>query len=645
MRTLGITPWLILLATACSSSTTTQNIVNSDVGGATSPGGTAATGGTKTGGTQTTNAVGGAHAGGAVTAVGGATQSLGGTTGLGGATSTVGSTHVNLGGTPSTGGANPGGNAATGGAIAAGGNVNAGGAQPTGGAVAVGGARPTGGAVATGGAQPTGGAPPTGGAATGGSSAQCTGSQTQSCNDCGTRTCSQGVWGACQASQSPAATKCNGTSTLQTCNSSGTWVSSPCTTNSDTTNCTGGGCTTSGTVSSCKAITAADADGDGYGSKSCAAAPGTDCDDTKDSVHPGATEICDAVDNDCNGKVDLSDGLSLVGSIKDADPSYNQLAVAPISSDGTFGVVATSSSTGGLFYGSISASGVGSFQTYYIFDPASTTTYLEPHLAWGSGLGQWGVVYTTNGYGGMSFYGGTMSFNSTSWQSVTVPNGSKGTITARGAGDLLIASNTSGNLNLATLVPAGSTPQTGSLAVSASWDSNYVPRVAANGSNSAVIWQTSSPKALNWSLISSTLQFGATESLSTAAYYADVAAISAGYGLAWIEGAGFRFMIKNASGTSVCTSSVIPFGTVASGQQVAVGDTAYGTLVVVTSPDSNVIHLYRFSNACKVIDDTNVSSTASAPTEPRIAVGGGNEVVFWMEAIAHYRFLSDLLCH
>jgi hypothetical protein len=260
-------------------------------------------------------------------------------------------------------------------------------------------------------------------------------------------------------------------------------------------------------------------------------------------------------------------------------------------------------------------------------------------------LGEWGVVSSTNGIGGLGFYGGIMYFNSASWQSVTVPNGSKGTITARGAGDVLMATSTYGNLNLATLVPTGSTPQTGSLAVSASWDSNYVPRVAANGSNSAVIWQTLSPKALNWSLISSTLQFGATESLSTAAYYADVAAISAGYGLAWIEGAGFRFMLKQATGATVCTSSVIPFGTVAANQQVAVGNTSLGTLVVVTSPDSNAIHLYRFSNACKVIDDTNVSSTASAPTEPRIAVGGGNEVVFWMEAVPHYRFLSDLLCH
>ena len=43
-----------------------------------------------------------------------------------------------------------------------------------------------------------------------------------------------------------------------------------------------------------------DADGDGYASH-------VDCDDTDDAVYPGATELCDGIDNDCNKYVD--DGL------------------------------------------------------------------------------------------------------------------------------------------------------------------------------------------------------------------------------------------------------------------------------------------------------------------------------------------------
>jgi hypothetical protein len=57
-----------------------------------------------------------------------------------------------------------------------------------------------------------------------------------------------------------------------------------------------------------------DSDADGYGdpaskTQACIAPSGyvntgTDCNDSAKAAYPGATEVCDGVDNDCNGKVD-----------------------------------------------------------------------------------------------------------------------------------------------------------------------------------------------------------------------------------------------------------------------------------------------------------------------------------------------------
>lgn len=53
-----------------------------------------------------------------------------------------------------------------------------------------------------------------------------------------------------------------------------------------------------------------DFDADGYG-------PSVDCDDTDPDIHPGVAEICDGIDNDCDGTVD--NGLSFAAYYADTD--------------------------------------------------------------------------------------------------------------------------------------------------------------------------------------------------------------------------------------------------------------------------------------------------------------------------------------
>ena len=70
-----------------------------------------------------------------------------------------------------------------------------------------------------------------------------------------------------------------------------------------------------------------DDDGDGFGTEAdvvfaCAAPEGwsslqTDCDDSRPAVHPGAAELCDRLDTDCNGVVPLPE---LDGDLDDQTP-------------------------------------------------------------------------------------------------------------------------------------------------------------------------------------------------------------------------------------------------------------------------------------------------------------------------------------
>ena len=86
-----------------------------------------------------------------------------------------------------------------------------------------------------------------------------------------------------------------------------------------------------GGVWACSWYDYCDLDEDGYFDPEC---DGTDCDDTNPETYPGAPELCDFEDNDCDGIVpsDETDGdddswLVCEGDCDDTDPSSNPGAI------------------------------------------------------------------------------------------------------------------------------------------------------------------------------------------------------------------------------------------------------------------------------------------------------------------------------
>ncbi len=397
-------------------------------------------------------------------------------------------------------------------------------------------------------------------------------------------------------------------------------------------------------------LEAVDADGDGHGSALCEASPGDDCNDDDGGVHPGAEEVCDGVDNDCNGTLDLEDDLALGGRVSTL-PDVAAVDVAWSPAQEHFGVAHVAALMEGgstqrsFFLGMITGDGEYEEIEHVVDEPGAPGSTLR--VSWGDdhwtlweNRGPLGVDWTQAHH--------VDAMGHLLYQTAGGPAQGLDAV-YRDIGDWLVVSEAGAPLRLFSLV--SSDMEAPLVERDTMEEKALFPRIAAAEGTGAAVWQRATSGAIMWALVSEDLEFGEPEELAAAGQRPRISALPNGYALTWATDTGFGYETRTLEGDPVCGPVSIEFGdgVLDDTDTAAPAATNHGVVVVATDRGDALVELYRFDADCEISARATVGESLGEPVSMSVASGGNQLAVSWTTKgetgdAGHVRAFSSLLC-